>query len=81
MNGKVYLAKRMNLLGEPQANLITSGAEPDKLPFSGTDPIILFILLLDFSNLFSIDTFKNYIYYRLFIQKVLCQSYNITKNI
>ena len=31
-----------------QANLITSGAEPDKLyPFSSTDPIILFILLLN----------------------------------
>ena len=53
MDGKVYLARRRNLLGEPQANLITSGAEPDQFfPFSGTDPIILFILLLNFSRRF-----------------------------
>ena len=50
-------------LGEPQANLITSGAERDKLfPYSGITPFILYILLLDFSNLFSEDTFKMYIY-------------------
>ena len=47
---KVYLARQRNLLGEPQANLITSAAEPDKLsPFSGTNPIILLLLLLNFS--------------------------------
>ena len=47
MDGKVYLAWQR----EPQVNLITSGAKPDKLsPFSGTDPIILFILLLKFTS-------------------------------
>ena len=67
---EVYLARWRNLLGEPQANMIISGAEPDKLfPFSGTDPIILFILLLNFCHRFSIGMFRIYIYYRLFIQK------------
>ena len=63
MDGKVNLAMRMNLLGELHAKLINFEAEPDKLfPFSGTDPIILFILLLNFSHRFSVDTFKIYIY-------------------
>jgi hypothetical protein len=35
---KVYLARRRNLLGEPKANPINSGAEPDKLSPS-TAPI------------------------------------------
>ena len=50
----VWILKRWrNLLGESQTNLIASAAEPDKLsPFSSTNPIILFILLPDFSNLF-----------------------------
>ena len=72
---KVNLARRRNLLGEPQENLITSGDEPDKLfPYRGTNPFILFIMLLDFSNLFSVDTFIIFIYYRLFIQNVVHQS-------
>ena len=71
MDGKVYLARRRNLLGESQANLIISGDEPDELfPYSGTNPF----MLLDFSNLYSVDTFTIYIYYHLFIQKVVCQS-------
>ena len=46
-----FLTRRRNLLGEPQANLITSVAKPDKFfPFSSTDPIIIFILLLNFSH-------------------------------
>ena len=82
MDGKVYLARRMNLLGEsrrnslgePQGNLLTSGAEPDKLfPFSDTDPVILFILLLIFSHRFSEDTLLTF---TLFIQKVVRQNDN-----
>ena len=66
MDGKVYMKRWKNLLGEPQANPITSGAEPDKLsPFSSINPIILFILLLNFSHRFSVDIFKIYIYLRL----------------
>ena len=43
--------------------------EPDKLsPFIGTNPIILFILLLNFSRRISVDTFKIYIYLFLFIK-------------
>ena len=62
VDGKVYLAKRRNLLGELPANLITSRAKPVKLfPFCGTNPIILFILSRDFSHQFSIGTFKIYI--------------------
>ena len=65
---KDYLARPRNLLGELQANLITSGAEPNNFfPFSCTDPIILFILLFNFSHWFSADTFKIYIYLPLFI--------------
>ena len=72
MDGNVYLARRRNLLGVPKANLATSGAEPDKrFPFIGTNPIILFILILNFSHRISVDTFKIFIYKRLFIQKVL----------
>ena len=46
MDGKVYLERQSNLLGEPEANLMTSEVKPDKLsPFSGTSPIyIVFIL-------------------------------------
>ena len=61
MDGKVYLARRMNLLGEPHAKLITFVAEPDKrFPFSGSDPVIPFILLLNFSHRISGDTFNNF---------------------
>ena len=48
---KFFSGNEVKLLGEPQANLITSGAEADKLSlFSGTNPIILYILffLIDF---------------------------------
>ena len=45
VDGKVYLARRKNLLGEPQTSPVTSRDEPDKLsPFSSTNPIILFAL-------------------------------------
>ena len=71
MDGKVYLARWRNLFGERQANLITSGTEPDKLfPLSGTNPIILFILLLNFFHQLSIDTFKIIYIYFMFIYKM-----------
>ena len=72
---KVYLPRRRNLLGEPHANVISSGAEPDQLfPFGSTDPILLFIMLLNVPYRFSVDTFKIFIYQRLFIQKVVRQN-------
>ena len=44
---RVYVARWWNLLGELQANVITYGAEPDKLyPFSNTNSFILYIMLL-----------------------------------
>ena len=48
---KVYLARRSNLSGEPKANPINYGAEPDKLFNPRHQPIILFIL----SHLFFIS--------------------------
>ena len=45
------LAWRRNLLGEPQANLITSGAKPDKpSQFSGINPITLLNFSFRFFN-------------------------------
>ena len=51
-------------------------AKPDKLsPSSGTNPVILFILSLNFSHEFSVDAFKIYIpyifYKKLFVKQVL----------
>ena len=54
LSGKVE-----KLIGDPQTNLITFRAAPYKLsPFSGTYPIILFILLLNFSYQFSVESFE-----------------------
>ena len=72
MDEKNDLARWRTLLGELQVNLITSGTEPDKLsPFICTNHAILFILLLNFLQRFSVDAFKIYIYLRLFIESSL----------
>ena len=58
-------------------SLVTSGAESDKLfPFSGTNPIILFILSLIFALIFSKKkTLKfTFIYEKKFVKHVLVVS-------
>ena len=59
--------------------LITSGANQINSPFSGTNPVILFILSLYFSHQFSVETSEIYFYLHLFIKKN-CQTgaYSIT---
>ena len=69
VGGKLYLARRRNLIGEQQMNLVTSGAERDELsPFSGTNP--LYYSIYHVTQFFSL-IFSRHFQMFIFIIKIL----------